>query len=643
MDALPYLDAASHSIATGCCGPDDSGLAGTIQAAFRQQAAATPRATALLSDQGAVTYGELDAQTDRIAQGLRRRGVKDGDLVGMLVQRSPDAIAAMIGILKAGAAYVPLDPGYPTLILDGIREECAPAALVCDSISIALCPAAASWSMPRLNLSADAAEIAALAAAPVETAVQQDPLAYVMYTSGSTGRPKGVMVPHRGVLRLVCSADYVRLASDEVLLQLCSLTFDVCVFEIYGALLNGGTLAVPDPQPSLDDIAEAIARFGVTTLWLTSGLFTLMVDHRPDALAPLRQLLAGGDIVSSSHVARLQRVAPACQIINGYGPTENTVFTTCYTIPHGWDGQQPVPIGKAIAGTGIMVLDEEQQPVPVGEAGELCTNGLGVALGYLKRPELTAEKFIPHPTRPGSTGTVYRTGDLVRLRADGLVEFLGRIDRQIKINGKRIELDGIEAALRSMPQVRDAAVVAPEPIPGRKRIVAYVVADASPGLAETILRQAREVLPLHMVPADVLMLDRLPLSRSGKVDRKALPAYTLPAAAVPATRTRPSRSTAEVMLSEIWCRVLHLPQVDVQANFLDLGGTSLQAFEVHEGILRAFGRDLPITDLFAQPTIVALARHLSADAEATGASSPSSRAQGQAESLRRLAAGRRAR
>ena len=335
-----------------------------------------------------------------------------------------------------------------------------------------------SFSEGLTGRSADGAteEIApSRAAASAEPAIGANDLAYVMYTSGSTGSPKGVMIPHRGIVRLVSGCNFVGLGPDEVILHLAPLSFDASTFELWGALLNGGKLViVPAPHPSLDDIAEAIRVNGVTTLWLTAGLFHLMVESRLDGLQPLRQLIVGGDVLSPPHIAKALKALPSCRIINGYGPTENTTFTCCYTIPQNPPPSGPIPIGSAIQNTTVYVLDADRRPVPVGEEGELYAGGAGVALGYLNQPELTAEKFIEDAFAPQTGARLYRTGDRVRQRPDGIIEFLGRVDRQIKLSGKRIELDAIEADLRSEETVQDAAVIACVDPAGRRSLAAFV-------------------------------------------------------------------------------------------------------------------------------------------------------------------------
>jgi acyl-coenzyme A synthetase/AMP-(fatty) acid ligase len=429
-----------------------------------------------------------------------------------------------------------------------------------------------------------------------------------MYTSGSTGRPKGVLVPHRAVLRLVLGNDYALLGPEQVMLQLAPLSFDACNFEIWGALLNGGRLALlSNPYPSLAEIGAAIAREGVSTLWLTAGLFHLMVDNNLEGLRPLRQLIAGGDVLSPPHVMRALQGLPACRLVNGYGPTENTTFSCCYTIPHDYTGETPLPIGRAIRGTEACVLDERQQPLEAGSEGELYVGGEGLALGYFNRPELTARSFVPHPQRPGER--LYRTGDRVRLRTDGNLEFLGRIDRQVKINGKRVELDEIEACLRATGLVQDAAVVAHSAAGGgRRRIVAFVTAPAGVVLDQDQLRRAlRAELPDFMQPSLITLLPTLPLSPTGKVDRARLPQGT---AGVTPTRGRAPQGPTEALLLALWKRVLGSNEVGIEDNFFDLGGTSLGLMEVHASISRSLASDLTVIEMFQYPRISALAARL---------------------------------
>ncbi len=539
---------------------------------FQAQRQASPDKIAV-SGAGTLTYAELAARAEAIAAGLRQCGVRPGDRVALLLDRSADTIAAMLGVLRAGAAYVPVDRAMPTPAIAALLADCQPRVIVTDRAMPAL-PA----PLLRLGAAFDQAEIPDLPPADPDAAVA------ILYTSGSTGVPKGVVVPQRGIIRLVVDPDYVSLSAAEVLLHAAPLGFDASSFEIWGALLNGGRVAVlPAAVPSLDAIAAAIAEQGVTTAWLTSGLFHAMVDQRLPGLLPLRQLLTGGDVLSPPHVARALAALPDCRLINGYGPTENTTFTCCYTIPRDHQPDAPVPIGRAIRGTGVRILGPDGEALPPGAEGELVATGEGVALGYFNRPEQTAAVFgrFPDGTR------FYRTGDRARLGPDGVVAFAGRADRQVKIRGKRVELDQVENALRAEPGVREAAIV----MQGG-RAVAYV-SGAVDGQA---LRQALlKRLPEHEVPSRILVVDAMPLSRNGKLDRAALP---------PAP---PQGAAAAV--EAVWREILGQDALAVDANLFDLGASSLDVVRAH-ALLVEQGYALALVDFFAHPTIAALAAHI---------------------------------
>jgi amino acid adenylation domain-containing protein len=585
----------------------------TIHSTFTQVVERGLDPIALVGDGRPMTYGELARRSDGVARYLQRHGVARGDRVGLYTQRSSDAIAAMLGILKAGAAYVPFDPSYPAKLLEFIHTDCRPALVLADTaLDAGTRPAFAEGTVHDIRSAFDApGQNTALL-----PEVGPEDAAYIMYTSGSTGHPKGVLIPHRGVVRLAIDNPFADMGPEQVHLQLAPLAFDASTFEIWGALLNGGKLAILSaPFPSLDDVAHSIKRHGVTTLWLTAGLFHLMVDHRLDGLAPLRQLIAGGDVLSPTHIAKAQRGLPSCQLINGYGPTENTTFTCCYRIPRE-AAPGPIPIGTAIAHTTVHVLDEAWRPVADGDEGELFAGGAGVALGYWNRPDLTAERFVPD-LDAGGGATLYRTGDRVRRRPDGNLEFLGRVDRQVKINGKRVELDEIEAALRRSPLVEDAAVTCPPGEAGTRRVHAYVTlrgdhAGAAPGATDDLRSFIKQELPDYMLPATFTVMDTLPLSPTGKIDRAKLP---LPAAAEPgegAPGAAPGApgSAIEATLMTIWCRILGRKSVGLNDNFFDLGGTSLQLIAVHATITSVMKSDVTVVDLFQYPRISALAVRL---------------------------------
>jgi amino acid adenylation domain-containing protein len=581
----------------------------TIHEVFSVIAARVPDRVALETAAGRMTYGELSRRSDQVARGLSARGVHRGTRVGIYAQRGMDAIAAIIGILKAGAAFVPFDPAYPANLLKFVYEDCAPALMLVQS-GLLEPGAAAFWSGESHDIHTAFADLDVGGEPAALPSVDREDPAYIMYTSGSTGHPKGVLVPHRAVVRLVIDNDFAHMGSDEVHLQMAPLAFDASTFEIWGALLHGAKLAIlPAPYPSLDDIAHALAHHGVTSLWLTAGLFHLMVDHRLEGLKPLRQLLAGGDVLSPSHILKTLQSLPDCQIINGYGPTENTTFTCCYRVPRDFAGG-PLPIGRAIAHTDVHLLDDARMPVPDGQEGELYAGGDGLALGYWNRPDLTAERFITNPFDPAGNTQLYRTGDRVRRRADGNIEFMGRVDRQVKINGKRVELDEIEACIRRSGLVADAAVTSSAPGSGQRKIFAYVTQmDTKPLSINELRNFLKNELPDYMAPASISVLSSLPLSPTGKVDRSKLPA---PVAAVPPSTagSKGPKSEIEAKLLQIWRQVLASDAVGVDDNFFDLGGTSLQLIQVHATIVSLLKNDVSVVDLFQYPRISALAAWL---------------------------------
>lgn len=582
----------------------------TIHRLFEEQATRTPDALAVVFGEERLTYRELNARANQLAHHLMAHGVGGAlgaeTVVGLCVERSAEMIIGLLGILKAGGAYLPLDPTYPHERLAFMLGDADVKLLLTQSHLASRLPATPA---AVIRLDADWSAIAQQPNTNPTVATAPDSLAYVMYTSGSTGQPKGVCVVHRGVVRLVKGADYVSLSPAETMLQLAPITFDASTFEIWGALLNGASLVVMSPgAPALREIGETVRRHGVTTLWLTAGLFHLMVDERLADLVGVRQLLAGGDVLSPAHVRKAQRALPGCRLINGYGPTENTTFTTCYTItdPDQFDGS--VPIGRPIASTEVYVLDPNLQPVPVGVPGELYVGGAGLARGYLNRPDLTAERFLPNPY---SEGRLYKTGDLARYlpTPDGSphLEFLGRLDDQVKIRGFRVELGEVEAALAQHPAVAQTAVTLCEDQPGHKQLVAYVVARPGQTPTPDALRAfLGQKLPDYMVPAGVVCLDRLPLTANGKVDRHSLPA---PASAQPerAHTVIQPRNRVEQALAAIWADVLGLPQVGVMDDFFDLGGDSLLALRLRAQAERHFQRELPFATLYQNPTVEQLA------------------------------------
>jgi aspartate racemase len=573
----------------------------SIQACFESQVDAAPHAVALLFDGGSVTYDELDRRANRLAHHLRAMGVGAERVVGVWMDRSPEMIVALLAILKAGGVYAPFDLLAPPARL---------AAMVSIAkIDLILTRAGmqsrlAALGVPTLALDADADAIARRPAERLETAASAEHLAYVMFTSGSTGEPKGVGVMHRNVLRLVKGADYASFGPEEVFLQLSSPSFDASTFEIWGALLNGGRLAIAPPGvPSVAAIGDVLHQYGVTTLWLTAGLFHEMVDHRLDDLRPLRRLLAGGDVLSPAHVARVLVAIPGLRLVNGYGPTEGTTFTCCHAVTSAPPPGRSVPIGRPIANTRVYVLDHHRRPLPIGVPGELWIAGDGLARGYVDRPQLTVERFVQARLAPGVEERLYRTGDLARWLSDGTLEFLGRLDDQVKVRGHRVELGDVEAALIQHPRIREAAAVARRGADGEPQLVAYLVSD-DPLDPRELREFAGRALPEYMVPAAFVTLERLPLAASGKVDRAALP-EPVSSQPSPETTVEP-RDDLERRLVRIWQDVLGVAPLGVRDNFFDLGGHSLLAVRLFARLESELGVDLPLATLFEAPTVEGL-------------------------------------
>jgi aspartate racemase len=462
-----------------------------------------------------------------------------------------------------------------------------------------------------------------------------------MYTSGSTGRPKGVMVEHRGIVRLVRGTNYCRFGPDEVFLQFAPMSFDASTFEIWGALLNGSQLVLMPPKSSsLEELEVAVRRHSVTTLWLTASLFHLMVEERPEGLRPLRQLLAGGDVLSPRHVRIFLKHAGDTSLINGYGPTENTTFTSCHTISADDAVSESIPIGKPISNTQVYLLDEQLNPVSPGETGELYTAGDGVARGYLNDPDATADKFLTDPFTDEPHQRMYRTGDLARWRTDGTIEFLGRGDNQVKILGYRIEPAEIETVLQRHSHVKQACVVA-KMENGGKRLAAYFIPSNSGPTPEELRDFVASQLPQHMVPAFFVALPTFPLSEHGKVDRGALAKLEI----APKQESRAvglQDSQLERTLGELWQRILQVPHVGLDDNFFDLGGDSLLLVAVHSNLQKILQTEISLTDLFEFATIRKLAQHLGhLESQTASLSDVQERAQRQREAFTRFR-GRRA-
>jgi amino acid adenylation domain-containing protein len=579
----------------------------SIQELFERQAEESSDAVAVISGPSRASYRELNERSNRLAHYLRELGVGAEMRVGICLERSLDMIVGLLAILKAGGTYVPLDPEYPIERLAFMVEESNVVILLTDENLEQALPSAGAHV---ICLDAEQEELLNYPCENPPNLSHPDNLAYVMFTSGSTGKPKGIAVTHRNVVRLVKQNDYARFDAEEVFLQFAPISFDASTFEIWGSLLNGARLVMfPQKQASLEELGQVIREQQVTVLWLTAGLFHQMIENRPADLKQLRQLLAGGDVLSAHHVRKALQELDGCRLTNGYGPTEGTTFTCCYGMDDASAIQSNVPIGQPISNTQVYILDAHLQPTPASVPGELYISGDGLARGYMNQPGLTAEKFIPNPFASEPGARMYRTGDLARYLPNGAIEFLGRIDFQLKIRGFRIELGEIESVLSKFGAIEQAVVLARENGAGDKQLVAYIVPEEGGDVSAANLKSyLRQHLPDYMTPSAFVSLEQLPLTPNGKVDRKALPApekttATDDNAAAP-------RTLFEEVLVEIWTDVLQLERVHINENFFELGGHSLLATQIVSRVSDSFHVSLPLRALFESPTVAGLAERI---------------------------------
>lgn len=562
----------------------EASLGHTLLSQVRQR----PEANAVICGDRRLSYRALGHRALAVARGLAARGIGPESLVGVAFERSTDAVIAITAVALTGAAYVPLNPQHPLPRLSWIAENAGLSLIV------------GGAGLPAVEFPADLLALSDVersgSASPQWTMPNVDgsSLAYVMYTSGSTGRPKGVMVEQRGVLRLVVDTDYVHFGPGERVVQAAALEFDASTWEIWGALLNGGTLIVADRDEALvpTRYAELLRRQAATSAWLTAPLFRQFANEDPDMFTPLRQLIVGGDVVSPEHVRAVLARHPGLCLYNGYGPTENTTFTTVHRLRA--ECEEPLPIGRPIPGTQVMVCDERLRAVPAGVIGELCVAGAGLARGYCREPELTAQKFVAIDGE-----RYYRTGDRVHVDADGVLHFHGRTDGQVKIRGHLVELAEVTAALLAVPGVRDGHVsVVPDAV-GENTLVAHVVlGDTTAGSAQRALAAQ---LPSFLCPERYVVLERLPLNDNGKVDAARLPKPAAPNRAGAALDLDPD-------LAALWGQVLGLPAASLGPadHFFELGGSSITLGTLLGRIRLTMGAQLTYVDASRALTFAAM-------------------------------------
>jgi amino acid adenylation domain-containing protein len=568
---------------------------------FEAQAARTPNATAMVFGKESLTYGELERRANQLANHLIKLGASPDGLVGICVERSLEMVVGLLGILKSGAAYVPLDPAYPRDRIAFMLENSEAPLLLTQAQLRESLPSTASETV---LIDSGWPEIAKQSEQSPGLTLNPENRAYVIYTSGSTGKPKGVEIPHRAVVNFLATmAERPGMTAGDRLLAVTTLSFDIAGLEMYLPLTQGASFEIVSREVSTDGrrLLEKLAGSGATVMQATPATWRMLLDAGWTG-DPRLKILIGGEAVSQKLASQLlQRSA---SVWNVYGPTETTIWSTLSKLEA---GQSAVSIGRPIGNTEIFILDKMLQPVPIGVAGELHIGGDGLARGYLKRPELTEEKFIAHPLNPDRNARLYRTGDLVRYLPDGNIEFLGRIDHQVKIRGFRIELGEIETVLRQHPGINETVVSAREDTPGDKRVVAYFVPtrDATPTTTE--LRSfLKEKLPEYMLPSIFVTLRSMPLTPNGKVDRRALPAPDQADLAPTGTFAAPS-DAVESQLVQMWESVLGVRPIGTRDNYFELGGHSLVAVKLMNRIEETFGKTLPIATLLEAPTIEKLA------------------------------------
>ena len=586
----------------------DFGRDRTVAELFEECVARMPNNVAVEYQGQELTYGKLNRRANRLARYLRTIGVKPEKRVAIGLERGLEMVVGMVAVLKAGGAYVPLDLSYPEQRLRFILEDSAPVALLARS-DLRDLPGGIEAGIQIVDVGNEVvyADLPETNLERSETGVNPENLAYVIYTSGSTGEPKGSEIPHRSIPGFIFGTDYVSFDEETVLLQHSSVSWDAFTLELWPALLTGGRSVLAQQQrvTSGEEIREYVQGRGVNTLWLTAALFNAMVESDVKSLEGLKYVMTGGETASVAHIRRALKELPGLRVVNGYGPSECTVFSSCYVVPEELPERlMSLPIGKPIGDRRMYVLDRWMNVTPVGVVGEGFIGGASVARGYMGRPDMTAERFVPDPYSAQGGERLYRTGDLVRWRRDGTIEFVGRNDFQVKVRGFRIELGEIEAVLQQQSGVQGCAVVAKTGVNGSKRLVAYVVGERN---REELRRDLKGKLPAYMLPNAIVGVQTLPLTSNGKLDRQALEKledldpgdsgedYEAPCTAM------------EEQLAEIWAAVLEVTRVGRRVNFFDLGGHSLLAISMASRCGNVFGLDVPVRAIFESPTIAELA------------------------------------
>ncbi len=571
---------------------------------FEQQVLQTPDKTALIFADNALTYQQLNEQANRLAACLMQgRTIQRDECIGILLPKSDLMIIAILGVLKTGAAYVPIDIENPPARIEFIINDTALNLLITLPDLAAAMP-----SYTGTVITPDMIDPTAVAANPA-VAIAPNQLGYVIYTSGTTGTPKGVMGEHRNAVRLVKGTNFITFTGNEVILSTAATSFDPSIFEYFGAFLNGGTLVLCGNDVLLDEqlLASYIKKYGVTTMWFTTGFINQLIDRDVTIFEGLTTIVTGGDRMSSMHMFNLRKQYPALEIVNAYGPTENGIFSTSYSLG---EVQGLIPVGKPIHNSTAYIINHQQQLCGIGIMGEICVGGDGLAIGYWNRPELTTERFVANPFRPGER--MYRTGDLGRWMPDGNIEFIGRKDGQVKIRGFRVELGEIENALQTYPGVESAAMGVRLSQDGDKELIAYIVGKETISDATLLTAHLAGLVPYYMVPAMYVQLEALPLNTNGKVDRRRLPNPEGLGLGSGVEYVAPRNETEEKLV-EIWKEVLGREKIGIKDNFFSIGGHSLKATRMTSQVRKVFDVTIAMPVLFSNPTI----EHLATEIEKT--------------------------
>ncbi|MCY8448952.1 surfactin non-ribosomal peptide synthetase SrfAA [Bacillus spizizenii] len=586
----------------------------TIVQLFEEQAAKTPDHPALQYEGKSLTYRELNERANRLARGILSLGAGEGRTAAVLCERSMDMIVSILAVLKAGSAYVPIDPEHPIQRMQHFFCDSGAKVLLTQKKLKALAEEA---EFDGVIVLADEEESYHADAQNFTLPLDSSAMANLTYTSGTTGTPKGNIVTHANILRTVKETNYLSITEQDTILGLSNYVFDAFMFDMFGSLLNGAKLVLIPKETVLDmaRLSRVIERENISILMITTALFHLLVDLNPACLSTLRKIMFGGERASVEHVRKALQTVGKGKLLHMYGPSESTVFATYHPVDELEEDTLSVPIGKPVSNTEVYILDRAGHVQPAGIAGELCVSGEGLVKGYYNRPELTEEKFIPHPFTSGER--MYKTGDLARWLPNGDIEFIGRIDHQVKIRGQRIELGEIEHQLQTHDRVQESVVLAVDQGAGDKLLCAYFVGEGEISSQE-LREHAAKDLPAYMIPAVFIQMDELPLTGNGKIDRRALP---LPDASVSrgVSYVAP-RNETEQQLADVWAQVLQVQQVGVYDHFFDIGGHSLAGMKMLALVHQELGVELSLKDLFQSPTVEGLAQVIASAEKGTAIS-----------------------